>query len=254
MENKERYFCVGDIHGDLSKLNKVIKEKPLNKNEKYIFVGDYIDRGRDSLGVIRVLMGLVEDNKAYCLLGNHDEMFYKVIYEVSYNKPNLFLYYDFIVNYQLETFDSFLKGSQYSNYVDRLKWAYNNNEFNMFSEDLYKVCRYIKDNFVNELGFIKGCNIYIELENSVISHSGGNKKVSVGNVTEDEWLWSRDFSQPINNKRYIYGHTPTGLDIPLIEGNNINIDNGAIFYDKELVVYTLEDKIIHRQDSSLNLK
>lgn len=254
MTKKESYLCVGDIHGSLNKLDNLIKENPLKENQKYIFVGDYVDRGEDSLGVIRRLMNLVGDGKAYCLLGNHDEMFYKVINDVYNNNKNVFLYYEFIINYQLETLASFLKGSEYSGYCNRLLISYMNHDFEIFKEDLNKVCNYIVENFYNELKFLESCYVYIEFENSVVSHSGGNKKVDVEDVRMDEWLWSRDFSQPINNKKYIYGHTPTGLDTPLIEGNNIGIDNGAVFYDKELVVYKLEDKIIHKRYSSLNIK
>lgn len=231
------FLVIGDIHGDLNKLNTVLEDNPLLDNQKYVFVGDYIDRGKYNLEVIQKMIELVNSNQAICLLGNHDEVFYKVIMDVSYNKPNLFLYYDFIVNYQIETFNSFLKGSKYNNYGNRLKWLFEHNEFEIFSNDLYQMCTYIKQTFTEELDFLKSCPIYIETENYVISHSGGNKKINIKDVSVDEWLWNRDFTQPINNKKYIFGHTPTLLNCPQIKGNNINVDSGAIFSNNPLVVY-----------------
>ncbi|MFW6120901.1 MAG: metallophosphoesterase, partial [Petrotogales bacterium] len=38
-------YVIGDIHGCLRSLKKLLKKIPAKKNDELIFVGDYIDRG-----------------------------------------------------------------------------------------------------------------------------------------------------------------------------------------------------------------
>ncbi len=40
---------------------------------KAVFVGDLVDRGPDSVGVLRLAMGMVRDGSALCVVGNHDD-------------------------------------------------------------------------------------------------------------------------------------------------------------------------------------
>ncbi|MBN3585789.1 metallophosphoesterase, partial [Algoriphagus aestuarii] len=38
-----------------------------------VFVGDLVDRGPDSPGVLRLVMGMVADGDALCVAGNHED-------------------------------------------------------------------------------------------------------------------------------------------------------------------------------------
>lgn len=58
---------IGDIHGRLDLLTKALAAP----RHKTILVGDYIDRGEDSAGVLRTLMTC---DDLICLIGNHEEM------------------------------------------------------------------------------------------------------------------------------------------------------------------------------------
>ena len=53
---------VGDIHGCFAPLNKYFKDG-LKDDELYIFVGDYIDRGRQNVEVLRFLMEISQKKK-----------------------------------------------------------------------------------------------------------------------------------------------------------------------------------------------
>jgi protein phosphatase len=68
--NKEKVLVVGDIHGDLEALNKFI-EIAEKENAFIIFLGDFIDRGKESLEVLLKIKDLYFQNKAISLLGNH---------------------------------------------------------------------------------------------------------------------------------------------------------------------------------------
>ena len=72
-------FAVGDIHGCLDKLNRVIAACEAHAGGRpacYVFVGDYIDRGPQSRGVIDLLMRkqAAQPGTIVCLRGNHEQM------------------------------------------------------------------------------------------------------------------------------------------------------------------------------------
>lgn len=72
----ERTFAIGDIHGDLDQLKILLSRLPaFTKDDTIVFLGDYIDRGPDSAGVVRFLMDLPQKTpaKLVFLRGNHED-------------------------------------------------------------------------------------------------------------------------------------------------------------------------------------
>lgn len=71
---------VGDIHGDLGLLNQMLSDSRVMCRD-LVFLGDYVNRGPDSRGVIQRLMALREDGEQIVtfLRGNHDEAFLAVL-------------------------------------------------------------------------------------------------------------------------------------------------------------------------------
>lgn len=74
-----RTYAIGDIHGCLDKLYALLAliEEDLHSGvADIVFLGDYVDRGDDSKGVLTLLRQLQTDspNDVHCLLGNHDRM------------------------------------------------------------------------------------------------------------------------------------------------------------------------------------
>jgi hypothetical protein len=71
---------VGDVHGRLAALEALGEHLGYNTTNGWshpdgrviVFLGDLIDRGEDSLGVAELVMGLVEQGRACCLMGNHE--------------------------------------------------------------------------------------------------------------------------------------------------------------------------------------
>lgn len=70
MNAMDKIFAVGDVQGCHQQLQSLIKKLP--KNSKIICVGDLVNRGPDSLKVLRTLKSLQEAGQAECILGNHD--------------------------------------------------------------------------------------------------------------------------------------------------------------------------------------
>jgi len=65
-----KIYAVGDIQGCAPSLRALVKKLPTNS--KMIFLGDLVNRGPDSLGTLRFLKRLQEDQRIECILGNHD--------------------------------------------------------------------------------------------------------------------------------------------------------------------------------------
>ncbi|MDX1779992.1 MAG: metallophosphoesterase family protein [Thalassovita sp.] len=71
-------YAVGDIHGYLDQLDRAIEliEKDGGRDAPVVFLGDMVDRGPDSRGVIdRLMAGIAKGRDWTVLRGNHDDMF-----------------------------------------------------------------------------------------------------------------------------------------------------------------------------------
>jgi serine/threonine protein phosphatase 1 len=82
----ERTYAIGDIHGCLNKLLDLVKRCRLDAGKqpaKFVFLGDYIDRGPDSRGVVEFLINLQsqQPDLTVCLAGNHEELALAALYD-----------------------------------------------------------------------------------------------------------------------------------------------------------------------------
>jgi serine/threonine protein phosphatase 1 len=68
-------YAVGDIHGELGKLDELLGRLPLETGDRLIFLGDYVDRGPNAYGVVERLLELRRQWPCIFLLGNHESMF-----------------------------------------------------------------------------------------------------------------------------------------------------------------------------------
>ena len=72
-------YAIGDIHGSLESLERLLdKINPDLTRDRLLFVGDYIDRGPRSKGVVDYIIRLKDQappGQIICLKGNHEAMF-----------------------------------------------------------------------------------------------------------------------------------------------------------------------------------
>jgi serine/threonine protein phosphatase 1 len=67
-------YAISDIHGCLRTFKKVLRSVDFNKSDTLILLGDYIDRGLDSKGVIQYIIDLIaEGYDVIPLCGNHEQ-------------------------------------------------------------------------------------------------------------------------------------------------------------------------------------
>ena len=69
-----RIITIGDVHGCSVALRTLIEAIQPTPLDTLVFLGDYIDRGPDSRGVIEQVIALGERCQVVPLLGNHEEM------------------------------------------------------------------------------------------------------------------------------------------------------------------------------------
>jgi serine/threonine protein phosphatase 1 len=69
-----RLLAIGDVHGCLAALEALLDVLRPGPEDVVVFLGDYMDRGPDSRGVIERLLRLTEQTRIIPLFGNHEEM------------------------------------------------------------------------------------------------------------------------------------------------------------------------------------
>ena len=198
--DSERIFIIGDIHGCLDILGRMIERidwRP--EKDRLIFLGDYIDRGESPKGVVDYILALSRSsNGVECLQGNHEAMFLDYL---KGGRPAESLY---IGNGGWNTIKSYLAESK--------------DEVNIPAD---------------HMAFYESLKAYIELDEYYVVHAGFRPGVEIGQQTLRDMLWIRDpflYSDYDFGKPVIFGHTP--LMEPLIRKNMIGLDTAAAFGNK----------------------
>ncbi|MEL6107512.1 MAG: metallophosphoesterase family protein [Planctomycetota bacterium] len=74
-----RLIAIGDIHGCRDALDALIEAISPQPEDVVVTLGDYIDRGPDSRGVVESLIELGRRTQLVSVLGNHEEMMLEVL-------------------------------------------------------------------------------------------------------------------------------------------------------------------------------
>lgn len=69
-----RTIAIGDIHGCSMALSALLDRIRLQSTDRLVFLGDYVDRGPDSRGVLDIILTLRQICDVVTLLGNHEMM------------------------------------------------------------------------------------------------------------------------------------------------------------------------------------
>lgn len=212
----KKIFAIGDIHGCKSHLDKMIDKLDINtEHDTLIFIGDYIDRGPDSRGVVDTLLDIRKNVKnVVCLMGNHEEMFLN--YYREGRDEELFMH-----NGGLNTLISYGLAGAGKRYLT------------------------IPD---THMEFFTTLRAYYEKDHYIFVHAGLRPGIPMEQQDSDDLLWIRyEFiNSPYDfGKIVIFGHTPLSLTTPLINKNKIGLDTGAV-YGGRLTCIELKEMKIHQ--------
>ena len=195
MEAK-RVFVIGDIHGCLDMFTRLIAKIEWGPDrDTLILLGDYIDRGKDSKGVIDLLLELSgASSHVHCLIGNHEKIFLDYL---SGKGVELFL-----VNGGETTLKSYKKDGKI-----RIP--------------------------PKHITFLNNLEPWLELDDYYFVHAGLRPGVGIQEQSLDDLIWIRDpfiSSDYDFGKKVIFGHTP--FYKPLMKDNKIGLDTGAVYGNK----------------------
>jgi serine/threonine protein phosphatase 1 len=194
-----RTFIISDIHGCNEAFRQALKKVNLKKTDKLVLLGDLIDRGFDSKGVLDTVLLLIEHNfNIVCLMGNHEQMLLSSI------NDNL-IKINWLKNGGKETLSSFLTSS-----IEKIPLKY--------------------------IDFIESFKNYHIQDEYIFVHAGINMTIEYPFEDIENMLWLRDQEKLYNekwlkNRILIHGHNPTSKEIiindVLSKKNVICIDNGG---------------------------
>ncbi|VTR96852.1 metallophosphoesterase family protein [Tuwongella immobilis] len=79
-----RTLAIGDIHGQRQMLDQLLSRVGPKASDQLVFLGDYVDRGPDSKGVIQRVREWVDRGSAVALRGNHEVMLLEARHSPDY--------------------------------------------------------------------------------------------------------------------------------------------------------------------------
>jgi len=80
----KRHLAIGDIHGCSDALAALIAAINLRPDDTVVCLGDYVDRGPDTAGVIEQLLELGKSHEMVALRGNHEIMMLDAMVSASW--------------------------------------------------------------------------------------------------------------------------------------------------------------------------
>lgn len=217
-------YAFGDIHGQvtmlralLAKLNKL----PLRSDDVLLFIGDYVDRGEDSRGVLETLLEIREKRPSSVFLrGNHEQLMMDARDSAPPEPgsgPGSFILSDEMLLWLSNGGDeTLLSYSDEMEAQDFMRW------WEIIPEAHWEFLRQTR------MEHISGRYQFV--------HAG---VLPTGSYWEgadrnfDPRLWIREpflsSSQDFEGRIVVFGHTPQNSGVPMMRKNKIGIDTGAVF-------------------------
>ncbi len=220
-----RVYAIGDIHGRNDLLQQLIEKiidddaKRGDVNSEIIFLGDLVDRGPDSAGVIETAMQLKRElGDVRFLMGNHEEVYLKAATgdEKATRFFNRIGGKETILSYEISIRE----------YMDLDNAALAQRLPGLIPE--------------HHIDFIKAFENQIVIGDYAFVHAGIRPGVSLDEQKTKDLRWIREeflsVKEP-HEKVIVYGHTIN--DDVVEKGNRIGIDTGA-YYSEKLTALALE--------------
>jgi serine/threonine protein phosphatase 1 len=197
-----RRFAISDIHGCAKTFIALIDKIALTTNDQLFLLGDYINKGPDSKGVLDCIMTLQEQGyPIFTLRGNHEEV---LLYA-----QKRYLQTGYLPKTLAQRRNKGLEDSQ----------------------------RHLLPQYQE---FLEKMPYYFELDGFLLVHAGFNFQSESPFTDIQKMLWTRYFEvdkKLVGEKKIIHGHVPEYIqfiqDDILYESQNICIDNGCLYHNRK---------------------
>jgi serine/threonine protein phosphatase 1 len=201
-------YVVADVHGMQDKLLDLLERIPICvEDDTMVFLGDYVDRGPNSRGVLDTILGLMESGlRVICLRGNHECMWEDYLKD---REALLFLYNGGVAT--LKSYHQYPAAGPEVVLPDRHRL------------------------------FLAELQPYHEMEEFILVHAGLRPGIPLQQQQPNDLYWIRNefiFSDYDFGKTVVFGHTP--FSQPFMGRKRIGIDTGAV-YGNRLTCVRLPD-------------
>ena len=216
-----RIYAIGDIHGRadlLSRLHGMILDDaaPDSPNatdtpdlrKVVVYVGDYVDRGPDSAGVIGMLIEEpLQGFESRHLKGNHEDMMIRFLESGDGGEM-------WMLNGGRDTLDSYGIGLS---------------DISLFRGDMEALALAFRDSVPeNHRAFLDGLQLHHREGDYLFAHAGVKPGVAIEDQSEKDLIWIRDeFTDSDADFGVIVVHGHSIRAEPEIKPNRIGIDTGA---------------------------
>lgn len=213
-------IAFGDVHGCLAKLEDLFEriEKRIDAHPQHrhvvISLGDLVDRGPDSAGVVERLIEGIPGCELVLIRGNHEQMMLDFVHDcgnpAQWPREGCF---ETMASYGLDGRRLLAEGralAEIRQGLPDLRQAF-----------LKRVPRY-------HLEFLARSSLYLTCGDYFFVHAGIRPSVALAQQREHDLLWIRGeflHSNTQFEKIIVHGHTPTNA--VEFHNNRINIDTGA---------------------------
>lgn len=220
-----RHIIIGDIHGCIDELKLLIQKLELQQDDHLYFIGDLIDRGPDSAGVVKYVRALSQKYAVVLILGNHEEKFLRYLDHKKFNVSA-------IKNMKgTEEFEELMLQLDDSD-IEFLSSAYIN--YNISSQYICLVHGGIPGNSKIDLSInhqyshdvIKSNKGFELLLKTRFLDAFGNF-ISLGHENENSIFWAEQYDGRYG--KVIFGHHAIVNEMPKEFSYAINIDTGCVF-------------------------
>lgn len=209
-------YMMSDIHGCIEELKRNMEIINLQGDNRVIFLGDYIDRGKGSCQVLQYIRELQEqlgDEKVIVLKGNHEQMFLEWVNDFGYpyaddleNYPafNDWLRTDF--EYGANTIRTFISEEQMS-FLDRISRTCSMETINR------EAAQMVLSNHDEIVWWTQNMPSYYETDSQIFVHAGIDEEAGeywMWGSSDDIFLWKFPASKGKFYKTVIAGHVGTG--------------------------------------------
>lgn len=210
-------YAIADIHGGNLTFQALLRRIDFHHRDVLFLLGDYVDRGPDSMGVLETICTLKDSGyDVRPLRGNHDEMLIKTLRNDhdEYSET-------YFATWGRYTFDSFGLNTP-ENSISEYDLLQN---FESTAPDFFPV-KYL--NLIESMPYI-----YVEPD-YVFVHAGLNMKTDdpIKNSDNFDMLWARSISfdtRKLGGRQLVTGHIIHIIDDirKSIGSAHIRLDNGA---------------------------
>ncbi|SDO00869.1 serine/threonine protein phosphatase 1 [Lutimaribacter pacificus] len=208
-------YAVGDIHGQLARLEDALSliEADGGADAPVVFLGDYVDRGPDSRGVIELLSrGRTDGRDWTCLKGNHDRMMEWYLETPPRHDPYMLVGYHWL--------------------HDRIGGRETVASYGVTEVEgrrMFELANEIRAQVpAHHAQFLRDLKLSHRVGGLFFAHAGIRPGVALDAQSETDLLWIRQefHDDPRDHGALIvHGHTP--VETARNYGNRVNLDSGA---------------------------